>query len=106
MARKPVLVVLFSLVILLATGLSGVPRNQWYMMCAEFTWCLGGHGFAAGGPQKFAHQVPSGNASTWSFDFAPVSGQHGGDITLRVDLSDGEAPVPGWAPDGKRIPPD
>ena len=87
-----------------ATNVSGVPRDQWYMMCAEFTWCLGGSGFNPGGPQKFAHQVPSGNASTWSFDFAPVSGQRGGDIILRVDLSDGEASVPGWAPDGKRIP--
>ena len=89
-----------------ATNLSGVPRDQWYMMCAEYTWCLGGFGFNQGGPQKFAHQVPSGNASTWTFDFAPMSGQPGGDILLRVDLSDGEAPVPAWAPDGKRIPPD
>ena len=87
-----------------ATGLHGAPRETWYMMCDEFTWCLGGFGFNQGGPQKFAHQVPNGTASTWAFDFAPLSGQHGGDITLRVDLSDREAPVPAWAPDGKRIP--
>lgn len=89
-----------------ATNATGVPRDHWYMMCEEFTWCLGGFGFNAGGPQKLAGQVPNGTASTWTFDFSPMSGQRGGDVTMRVDLSDHEAPVPAWAPDGLRIPAD
>src|SRR5688572_21090973 len=87
-----------------ATGVEGVPREEWFMQCDRDRWCLGGFGFNGGGPQMFSHQVPYGTATTWWFSFFPMSGQEGGDITLRVDLSDGPAPVPAWAPDGLRIP--
>lgn len=84
-----------------ANGLKDVPRENWYMQCAEDTWCLGGSGFQASETtQKFAHQVPYGTASNWTFNFSPLSGQKGGDVTVVVAFCDHQAPVPAWASDG------
>lgn len=94
-----------------ALGAAGVPRDQWYMECARDVWCLGGFGVGTEplapvdqAQQVFAGQVPVGTATDWVFDFAPMSGQAGGTITLAVTLSEAPAPVPAWAPDGLAIP--
>ena len=84
--EQPVDFLRVSLVSELAGGYGGnvIPPDDWPNPYGHQYG--NGYGFNDGGPQKFDHLVPF-ESTQWAFSFAPMSGQHGGDIAMLVEVA-------------------